>query len=980
MDASDPPVAGDAEEQSDLDAAILASRLAAHGARAQNGPLIDEPPTRGLEEAEPSAELLQALLNDSVDAADEEAEEHLPEDAEEQRDLDAAILASLLHIRGAAMDSEAAEEHLPEDSRILVARAVLARHLAARGLTIKDVPKDGDCQFHAIADQLKLVGLGDWDALELRLGAVHWLETNGTRWMDDGTVGKRFMLKDSLGVGDWPAYLADMRRRGTWGDEATLLALSVLFQVEICVISSSSATGCRVIKPPDLWEVEMRTTCALHVGHLAEVHYVSTRLEGDHEHDVREQEELLIACAANIGRGTSTDPLVPSERQPPPRPATAPGAHDAGLDYGASAAMTRVPKRKQRRSDEPSQNRCPACQWRMRTLLSTGADRCQNPKCPVGGERSAKKAARASDEAAPLMVDRERRPAAAAAQRRVVAWISEALGPRAQNGHAFAVGACVELRQGQNGPWQRGRVYESDDPTRARVFMDGVLNTVNIVEEYEARLAPALAPAAPQFAGGCDSGASEACFEADDAALAGRLAAADPEWDWAPLATWLSGSAAPPVVAEEPAATVEAHAAAASEEPAAAPADEARAAAAAKARADAAAERLELVPSSRNSTGFRGVTKLRGDYHVHYQFGGRTTIHLGTFSTPEEAALCYARHVGAERAATLTRSHSGFEGGLPVVPYDRAQLPAPAAEWLDAVLLDPKHRCRAALVQKLKSCGRHAIKANLGRNWLGWGGRLPPPRCCVRRAASQEDEDERGRGVATVAAAVRDQAGCAPWRGGELERRLAAKTWPAAVGPPEPLPPLELDLDVPDGKFWNKPYSYSIDLNLATRTTRAYDVGTFTVVPLIWNCSVGLDQDKVEKIVEARARWTETRAERVNAAAAAVAEARGTPALLTWLNHLVLAAKQRRPSELTVEWVLERYVAQEGACEYTGVQMAFDGHARGKFQVSLERLDRKSKEYLKTNTVLICCEANTGQGDEVNMSKEHADRLYGKKR
>jgi hypothetical protein len=60
--------------------------------------------------------------------------------------------------------------------------------------------------------------------------------------------------------------------------------------------------------------------------------------------------------------------------------------------------------------------------------------------------------------------------------------------------------------------------------------------------------------------------------------------------------------------------------------------------------------------------------------------------------------------------------------------------------------------------------------------------------------------------------------------------------------------------------------------------------------------------------------------------------------------------------------------------------MAFDGHARGKFQVSLERLDRKSKEYLKTNTVLICCEANTGQGDEVNMSKEHADRLYGKKR
>ena len=65
---------------------------------------------------------------------------------------------------------------------------------------------------------------------------------------------------------------------------------------------------------------------------------------------------------------------------------------------------------------------------------------------------------------------------------------------------------------------------------------------------------------------------------------------------------------------------------------------------------------------------------------------------------------------------------------------------------------------------KLKTCKDHAIKAGLGRNWLGWGGRLPPPRCRVKSAESREGEDEIGRGVATVAAAVRDQAGCAPWR------------------------------------------------------------------------------------------------------------------------------------------------------------------------------------------------------------------------
>ena len=36
------------------------------------------------------------------------------------------------------------------------------------------------------------------------------------------------MLKDSVGVDNWHAYLAEMEQHGrTWGDEATLLAMSV---------------------------------------------------------------------------------------------------------------------------------------------------------------------------------------------------------------------------------------------------------------------------------------------------------------------------------------------------------------------------------------------------------------------------------------------------------------------------------------------------------------------------------------------------------------------------------------------------------------------------------------------------------------------------------------------------------------------------------------------------------------------------------
>ena len=71
----------------------------------------------------------------------------------------------------------------------------------------------------------------------------------------------------------------------------------------------------------------------------------------------------------------------------------------------------------------------------------------------------------------------------------------------------------------------------------------------------------------------------------------------------------------------------------------------------AEARAAAAAESLELVPSSSNKTGFKGVKTHQGKYSVAIKEKGNQ-LHLGYFATPEEGALCYARHIGAERAAT----------------------------------------------------------------------------------------------------------------------------------------------------------------------------------------------------------------------------------------------------------------------------------------------------------------------------------------
>jgi len=155
------------------------------------------------------------------------------------------------------------------------ARSKLSHHLALRGFKIKDVPGDNNCQFHALADQLQQVGITGWTAISLRKKAVQWLHDNGKRPMDDGKVGEACLLKDSVGVENWNSYIREMSQHGiTWGDEATLLAASVLFKAEIVVISSLTDDYCHIVTPPEVWGVPLRTR--LYLGHYHEYHYVST--------------------------------------------------------------------------------------------------------------------------------------------------------------------------------------------------------------------------------------------------------------------------------------------------------------------------------------------------------------------------------------------------------------------------------------------------------------------------------------------------------------------------------------------------------------------------------------------------------------------------------------------------------------------------------------------------------------------------------
>jgi hypothetical protein len=74
-----------------------------------------------------------------------------------------------------------------------------------------------------------------------------------------------------------------------------------------------------------------------------------------------------------------------------------------------------------------------------------------------------------------------------------------------------------------------------------------------------------------------------------------------------------------------------------------------------EARAAAAAEELELVPSSSSETGFKGVYKRHGKYTAQVWEKDKLS-YLGIYVTPEEAALNYARHIGAREEASAAAS------------------------------------------------------------------------------------------------------------------------------------------------------------------------------------------------------------------------------------------------------------------------------------------------------------------------------------
>eukprot|EP00966_Prymnesium_polylepis_P146480 3382935-Prymnesium_polylepis.1 len=129
------------------------------------------------------------------------------------------------------------------------------------------------------------------------------------------------------------------------------------------------------------------------------------------------------------------------------------------------------------------------------------------------------------------------------------------------------------------------------------------------------------------------------------------------------------------------------------------------------AKAPARAEGQVLVRAD-NTTGFKGVYPNGGRFQARAREGGKG-IHLGSFNTPEAAALAYARHSEPEAAAAAAAKAEAAEAELTA-----AQAKAQArAEGL--VLVHADNATGFKFVYR--NCGRFKAEANEGGKCIHLG-------------------------------------------------------------------------------------------------------------------------------------------------------------------------------------------------------------------------------------------------------------------
>lgn len=129
-------------------------------------------------------------------------------------------------------------------------------------------PKDGNCMFHAVSDQLARLGLTPKTPAELRSSVVQYLRNNP---LSSGGIH----LREFVAYRAWESYLRRMRQDGVWGDWITLWGLVNMLNIDIAIVSSLGEGGLRIISSRDASNTDHNLNRMALLGHEAEEHYHS---------------------------------------------------------------------------------------------------------------------------------------------------------------------------------------------------------------------------------------------------------------------------------------------------------------------------------------------------------------------------------------------------------------------------------------------------------------------------------------------------------------------------------------------------------------------------------------------------------------------------------------------------------------------------------------------------------------------------------
>lgn len=111
-----------------------------------------------------------------------------------------------------------------------------------------DPQPDGDCQFAALADQLRSIGIFR-STISLRDEIVVNLQSNPQTM--HGTPLANYV------EGTWDAYLHSMSQQGTYGDHITLQRASVMFNVQLLIVSTLGPHATTLISPSNIYEEDL---------------------------------------------------------------------------------------------------------------------------------------------------------------------------------------------------------------------------------------------------------------------------------------------------------------------------------------------------------------------------------------------------------------------------------------------------------------------------------------------------------------------------------------------------------------------------------------------------------------------------------------------------------------------------------------------------------------------------------------------------